>query len=635
MTTWKDRLNAQYGGAPVATQPVSSWKTRLNVTTVAQMKVKQEVEKRKRTEDTLIKAQKETEKYLQEYNDATSGFAGSVLKRFGIGVAPPTLVAGSPVISSPAYVQAQQYGQENITNLRKPITKNLKEAARDIFTENTTRSIYDVFYQDDEDRRNLDLIEKNTKTIIELNKRNKLETNPDFRQRRQVAIDTLIQQSKDAAEASGGKIKNKTTLQLIGQSVGTALELLPFPVGSGMTVAGRAVLNAGTKQALKALGKEGAFFGASFAASSKAQEKGATGKEIALSGVTGGIAGALLVMFPWATKAISKYGAEKVFGLLQRKISGKVTEELTPAGEKIIQEVITKPKEVATPEISPPTILTKEDLITPLEEPKIYTKSDIDKIPGKQTLPKEIPPAPKIPTEPSPNITVATKKTDALGNIVERDTSGEVVRITDKNGTVTFVNEIKPTFGAERGKTISKPYKKFNKALEEANIENGFGYKKETNIEQVNAAKKVVEGEADNAYRVAFKYKDEPGVLNSVTNIVMEKSAREAGNESLANMLKLNRLRQQTRNAKELQAENIALEGSANKYLRRLISDKMVRIIGKSESAIVNMLKFGKKSGKELLDTIIKEEATKIEKAIATKKLDMTNAQKIIDALIC
>jgi len=211
--------------------------------------------------------------------------------------------------------------------------------------------------------------------------------------------------------------------------------------------------------------------------------------------------------------------------------------------------------------------------------------------------------------------------------------SGDVLQKETSAGS--SAKEVKPQFGAEQGTTISKPYKEFNKALDEANIESGFGYKKETNVGQIDAAKKIIEEGEDNAYRVAFKYKDEPGVLNSVTNIVMEKSARESGNETLANMLKLNRLRQQTRNAKELQAENIALEGTANKYLRRLISDKMIQIIGKSESAIVNLLKFGKKSGSELLDAVVKDEAVKIEKAIMVKKLDMTSAQKVLDNLIC
>jgi hypothetical protein len=304
-------------------------------------------EKTERKKANLEKSYAETEKYLQDYNEATSGFMGSVLKRFGAGVASPTLSASSPVSESPAYKQAQSYGAENETNKNKTFGQNFREGARKILTENTSDTIYDLFQQEGVDKQKLDLIEQNTKNIIELSRRNKDETNPEFRTRRQVAIDSLIEQNRNFAEEVGGEIKNKTTLQLAGQSVGTVLELLPFSVGAGMTQAGKIVLQAGTKQAMKALGKEAALFGAATGASEAAKENGATTGDIIKSGAIGAGIGLLAVAFPGLTRLAAKWGDKKISSVLE-KISGKKSEKLTPEEEIIAKEITKETTEKTT-----------------------------------------------------------------------------------------------------------------------------------------------------------------------------------------------------------------------------------------------------------------------------------------------
>lgn len=307
-------------------------------------KVREETERKKAN---LEKSYAETEKYLQDYNEATSGFMGSVLKRFGAGVSAPTLVGSSPVTGSPAYQQAQAYDAENEANKKKTFGQNFREGARKIFTENTTDTIYDIFYQEGVDKQKLDLIEQNTKNIIELNRRNKEEVNPEFKTRRQVAIDSLIEQNRKFAEEVGGEIKNKTMLQLAGQSVGTILELLPFTVGAGMTQAGKIVLQAGTKQAMKALGKEAAMFGAATGASEKAKEEGATTGDLVKSGALGAGLGLLAVAFPGLTKLAAKWGDKKISAVLE-KLSGKKAEKLTPEEEVIAKEITQETTEKTT-----------------------------------------------------------------------------------------------------------------------------------------------------------------------------------------------------------------------------------------------------------------------------------------------
>lgn len=291
----------------------------------------------------LEKSYAETEKYIQDYNDATSGFMGSVLKRFGAGVSSPTLSSASPVAQSPVYKQAQTYGAENDANLNKSMFLNFREGARKIFTENTADTVYDVFHQEGVDKGYLDLIENNTKTIVELSKRNKSESNPEFQTRRQVAIDSLIEQNRKIAEEVGGSIKNKTNLQLVGQSLGTVLELLPFTVGAGMTKAGKIVLQAGTRQAMKALGKEAALFGSATGASEAAKQEGATTGDILKSGAIGAGLGALTVAFPGLTRAGLKWSDKKIAAVI-KKMTSK-TEKLTPEEEIISKEITSQTKE--------------------------------------------------------------------------------------------------------------------------------------------------------------------------------------------------------------------------------------------------------------------------------------------------
>ena len=316
-----------------------------------------QIERQKKQEEVLKKSQAETEKYLQDFNDASTGFGGSILKRFGIGATAPTL-AQSPVTQSPAYQQSQQIGTENTSNLGKTVGANIKEAAKSLFTENTTNSVYDIAHQSGVDKQNLDVIENNTKKIVELHNKKKISTDQAESKKLDTAIGFLLEQNRQVAEQVGGEIKDKSNLQLIGQSVGTAMELLPLGVGSGMTQAGKLVLEAGTKQALKSLGKEAALYGATVSYAGKAQEKESTVGDVAKAGLLGAATGVATIAIPGLAKWAVKDGGKYIQNLF-KKISTEGTQSLSKEESTALKEIILSNNETPS---------TKTSEVTP--EPK-------------------------------------------------------------------------------------------------------------------------------------------------------------------------------------------------------------------------------------------------------------------------
>ena len=347
-----------------------------------------QIERQKKQEEVLKKSQAETEKYLQDFNDASTGFGGSILKRFGIGATAPTL-AQSPVTQSPAYQQSQQIGTENTSNLGKTVGANIKEAAKSLFTENTTNSVYDIAHQSGVDKQNLDVIENNTKKIVELHNKKKISTDQAESKKLDTAIGFLLEQNRQVAEQVGGEIKDKSNLQLIGQSVGTAMELLPLGVGSGMTQAGKLILEAGTKQALKALGKEAALYGATVASSGKAQEKGATTGDVVKSGIIGGLTGLATIAIPGLAKWAVKDGGKYIQNLF-KKISTEGTQSLSKEEAVALKEIVSSKEEV--PNNTTVTERTKTEA-KPTPEDSLLKKS------------QEKPIDTSLPEQPKPDVT--------------------------------------------------------------------------------------------------------------------------------------------------------------------------------------------------------------------------------------
>jgi len=100
-------------------------------------------------------------------------------------------------------------------------------------------------------------IEENTKNITEIIRRKK--ENPEKSEKYDLMLEALQEKNNILSQATGGALADKKTGQLVGQSLETAVDIMPF--GSGITQAGRQILKQGGKILAGSLVKEGATFG--------------------------------------------------------------------------------------------------------------------------------------------------------------------------------------------------------------------------------------------------------------------------------------------------------------------------------------------------------------------------------------
>lgn len=127
----------------------------------------------------------------------------------------------------------------------------------------------DLFLRGQKDKDYLAQIEANNKLLNEIVAKKK--TNPEKAADYQVMLDAIIAKNNMLVEATGGELKNKTNLQLAGQAVETAADLMPL--GAGVTTAGKMAIGAGGKALAGSLLKEGATYGAISGGANVAQMK--------------------------------------------------------------------------------------------------------------------------------------------------------------------------------------------------------------------------------------------------------------------------------------------------------------------------------------------------------------------------
>lgn len=138
----------------------------------------------------------------------------------------------------------------------------------DIF-QSPIQTAQDLFLRKQKDDDYLRQIEQNNKTVQQIVERKK--TNPEKAGDYDIMLEALMQKNQLLSEASGGALKDKTNLQLAGQAVGTAADLMPF--GAGITTAGRMILGQGAKKIAGSLLKEGATQGFISGGATVAQKK--------------------------------------------------------------------------------------------------------------------------------------------------------------------------------------------------------------------------------------------------------------------------------------------------------------------------------------------------------------------------
>ena len=315
--------------------------------------------------------------------EAQGGFINGIKSFFGKGKALPTIENELP-----------QYTQARIETQPKTFGQNVKN----LLTENTANSIYDIFYQQGVDEQSAKTIESNINAIRQLVEKNKLEQDESVRTKRLKTIGLIQKSTEEIAGEAGGDIAKKTTAQLVGQSLGTALELTPF---LGFKSAGTQAIKLGTKeltkQGLSQIGKgtgkqltkdiitESALFGGATGFGEGLKQKDATAGDVFKSTAEGALAGGAL--------------AGGIVGL--GKLGGKVTQKLTPRKLEFGELVPIKNKiEAQTGELKPSQILevktaiekghSEDEIVKAFQETgELTPKIDVPEPPIRTTKPVE------------------------------------------------------------------------------------------------------------------------------------------------------------------------------------------------------------------------------------------------------
>jgi len=315
--------------------------------------------------------------------EAQGGFINGIKSFFGKGKALPTIENELP-----------QYTQARIETQPKTFGQNVKN----LLTENTANSIYDIFYQQGVDEQSAKTIESNINAIRQLVEKNKLEQDESVRTKRLKTIGLIQKSTEEIAGEAGGDIAKKTTAQLVGQSLGTALELTPF---LGFKSAGTQAIKLGTKeltkQGLSQIGKgtgkqltkdiitESALFGGATGFGEGLKQKDATAGDVFKSTAEGALAGGALA------------GGIVVLG----KLGGKVTQKLTPRKLEFGELVPIKNKiEAQTGELKPSQILevktaiekghSEDEIVKAFQETgELTPKIDVPEPPIRTTKPVE------------------------------------------------------------------------------------------------------------------------------------------------------------------------------------------------------------------------------------------------------
>lgn len=136
------------------------------------------------------------------------------------------------------------------------------------------------------------------------------------------------------------------------------------------------------------------------------------------------------------------------------------------------------------------------------------------------------------------------------------------------------------------------------------------------------------------AYKVAMNVETLADQTNTAVNIAMAEQALREGNLSLYNQLVKNRSFAQTRRGQEIVAEKGSVtDNSTARYFKELLNIRMEKLGDRYLSDVRDIFKKTSKK-KQALEAIDKE-VVKAQKKLKNKEIDLAEAQKLIDALMC
>jgi len=152
--------------------------------------------------------------------------------------------------------------------------------------------------------------------------------------------------------------------------------------------------------------------------------------------------------------------------------------------------------------------------------------------------------------------------------------------------------------------------------------------------EDAKKAIELIEKDKDKAYRIAMGAEKSTDVTSTAVNIAMSEKALADGNNLLYSKLIKNRSLEQTRRGQELVAEKGSVtDNSTARYVKELVSARLEKLGKKYFGDLKSYFK--KESNKTKAIERIDKEITKAKEKISEKRLDIREAQLIIDQLAC
>lgn len=169
---------------------------------------------------------------------------------------------------------------------------------------------------------------------------------------------------------------------------------------------------------------------------------------------------------------------------------------------------------------------------------------------------------------------------------------------------------------------------------EHPELTDDFSYEAMNMKRNAEKAVELLASDKELAYRVAMGAETLPDVTNTAVNIAIAEKALLEGNFSLYNQLVKTRSFDQTRRGQEIVSEKGSItDNSTARYFKELLNLRMEKLGDQYLSDVRSIFK--KTSKKKRALEVIDKEVEKAQKKMKNKEIDLVEAQKLIDALMC
>lgn len=193
---------------------------------------------------------------------------------------------------------------------------------------------------------------------------------------------------------------------------------------------------------------------------------------------------------------------------------------------------------------------------------------------------------------------------------------------------------------AEKGPQKAKPEEFKSRVYERLKQEHPEELTEDITYQRLNMqrdaenAVTLINQDKQKAYQVAMGGEQLPDQTSTGVNIAMAEKMLEEGNFNLYAQLVKKRSLDQTRRGQEIVMEkNSVTDNSASRYVKELIHARMEKIGDKFLSNIIGRVKGETKPKKT--ERIIREQVEKAQKQIGKKRMDIREAQALLDRITC